>query len=72
MQVVQPCILHGQNGHAILDLIQSAGHLNNFELEPLGVLSQGQEPGILDFCEGLLKNYQQGLVVGRYEQIWAA
>ena len=57
-------------GHVIRTFLQSAGHLNNFELEPQGLLSQGQEPGILDICKGLIKDCQQGLVVGHHEQIW--
>ena len=72
MQSVQPRIFGGGiatlPGHVIF---QSAGPLNNFELEPQGLLSQGQEPGILDVFEGFLKDSQQGLVVGLHEQIWA-
>ena len=48
-------------GHVIRTFLQSAGHLNNFELEPQGLLSQGQEPGILDVCEVFSKTPNRGL-----------
>ena len=60
------------SGHVIQTIVQSAGHLNNFELEPQGPLSQGQDPGILDVCEQLIKDSQKGIVVGCHEQIWLA